>query len=228
MPTWSLRPSIGTARAGMGSTSAVRSTGLSPSTRVTYCEGRSCLLPHVGQGTRPGCCALIKRHSIRGRRRERLFRFIEETTLQHALRLSRTDGARLCLWCGAAQRQSPSVTRHKTRDTAYVPGWRCVRRRRKRERGTSGRWQPSRSSAHRRVDAGPGGRDAPAQTRAACPGGGVVRCRTPSRQSQENGTTKDSTLVWTRYTAKDGMKKSSLWAGAAGHSAGTDAQADGQ
>jgi hypothetical protein len=60
------------------------------------------------------------------------------------------------------------------------------------------------------------------------PGGGVVRCPTPSRRSQEHGTTKDRSLVGASYTAKDGTKKSSLWAGAAGHSAGTDAQADGQ
>jgi hypothetical protein len=38
----------------------------------------------------------------------------------------------------------------------------------------------------------------------------VVRCRRPSLQSQETGTTKDSDLVGTRYTAKDGSKKSTL------------------
>ena len=44
----------------------------------------------------------------------------------------------------------------------------------------------------------------------ACPAGGVVRCRRPSLQSQENGTTQGKDLVWTSYTAKDGSKKSTL------------------
>ena len=44
----------------------------------------------------------------------------------------------------------------------------------------------------------------------------------------ENGTTKDRSLVGASDTAKDGTKKSRLWAGAAGHNAGTDVQADGQ
>ena len=52
-------------------------------------------------------------------------------------------------------------------------------------------WDAALPCPQRRADAGHARRDAPAQTRAACPGGGVVRCRTPSRQSQKNGTTKD-------------------------------------
>ena len=42
------------------------------------------------------------------------------------------------------------------------------------------------------------------------PTGGVVRGRRPSLQSQENRTTQDRDLVWTRYTANDGSKKSAL------------------
>ena len=42
------------------------------------------------------------------------------------------------------------------------------------------------------------------------PAGGVVRCRRPSLQSQENRTTQDRALIGTRYTAKDGSKKSTL------------------
>jgi hypothetical protein len=42
--------------------------------------------------------------------------------MQHALRLSQTEGARPFLWCGAAQPQPPRVTRHKTHGTARVPG----------------------------------------------------------------------------------------------------------
>ena len=35
-----------------------------------------------------------------------------------------------------------------------------------------------------------------------------MRCRRPSPQSQENGTTQDRALVGTSDTAKDGSKKS--------------------
>jgi len=37
-----------------------------------------------------------------------------------------------------------------------------------------------------------------------------VRCRRPPLQSQENRTTQDRALIGTRYTAKDGSKKSTL------------------
>jgi hypothetical protein len=37
-----------------------------------------------------------------------------------------------------------------------------------------------------------------------------VRCRRASLQSQEHRTTQDRALVGTRYTAKDGSKKSTL------------------
>jgi hypothetical protein len=60
--------------------------------------------------------------------------------MQHEWRLSRPDGARPCLWCGAAQPPPPRVTRHKTRGAARVPGWQGIRRGGKRER--SGRCMP--------------------------------------------------------------------------------------
>ena len=43
--------------------------------------------------------------------------------MPHALRLSRPEGARPCLWCDAAQPQPISVTCCKTRGAARALGW---------------------------------------------------------------------------------------------------------